>query len=680
MDLNSPVTILQGLGAKKKKVLEERGIFTLRDLMYFFPKKYEDKRYITSIGNLFIGNKALISGEVIQKQYRVVGRRNSPLILKVEDHTGIIDIVFFQGMYVNKQIEKNKSYTFYGLVTENMGRLQMAHPEFELVGSSQDKRNIVPIYGNINGISQREMRKWQEEIVPLMKQVEEWLPEYLVSENNLCNPSFALKSTHFPEDETHYKQGKYRLIFEELLLLEAGLFFIRNRNLHKENGAKFSKGNLKEFQQLLPFDLTKDQIEALRDIMKDLKSSKPMNRLIQGDVGSGKTAVAQGAMYFAYKSGFQSVMMAPTELLAKQHFQSFKELFKDTKIKIGLLISNMKTKNKKETLECLKSGDINILIGTHAVISQNVKYKNLGLVITDEQHRFGVNQRSQLSEKGRYPNIMVMTATPIPRTLAVVVYGDLDISLIKSMPKGRIPIKTRLYKDEIERMEALNLLEKELKAGHQAYVVAPLIEESEKIDAKSVEVLYEELKKRFSNYKVGLLHGSMSQEDKDEIMESFSKGKINLLVSTVVIEVGIDVPNATVMLIENGERFGLSQLHQLRGRVGRGKKQSYCGIIMHSKNELSLERGKIMVKTQDGFIIAEEDLRLRGPGDFFGTKQHGLPDLALGDLVKHIEILEKTRKIAKDIIKEDPNLEFEENQGLKEQVQRLYGEKIQLKL
>ena len=461
--------------------------------------------------------------------------------------------------------------------------------------------------------------------------------------------------------------------------MEAGLFYIKNDNRDKDEGVVIDPSPAVEFQKGLPFALTEGQLLAWDDISRDMDGRKAMNRLVQGDVGSGKTVVAEMAMYAAAKSGFQSVMMAPTEILAKQHGASLKADFAPYGITVGLLYSSMKAAEKRMVLEQLASGEIDILVGTHAVIQPDVIFHNLGLVITDEQHRFGVNQRRLLTQKGKNPNVLVMTATPIPRTLAVILYGDLDISQIRTMPKGRKPIKTTLA-DMEKRARVYDFVKEQLREGRQAYVVAPLIEESDKIDAKSAEELYEELQNRLKPYPVALIHGAMKQDEKDTVMASFAAGETKALVSTVVIEVGINVPNATVMVIENSERFGLAQLHQLRGRVGRGSDQSYCFLISASESQLSKERNEIMCRTNDGFEIAEADLKLRGPGEIFGTRQHGLPELHISDLVRHGDVLEKAKDAAKEILTDDPNLMAPANGQLKQRIKKMFGEEIKLEL
>jgi ATP-dependent DNA helicase RecG len=469
-------------------------------------------------------------------------------------------------------------------------------------------------------------------------------------------------------------------VFEELLILQTGLFYIKKGIKSFQKGIQLDKNaGVDEFLNNMRFELTEGQKRAYKEIEADLEDPRPMNRLVQGDVGSGKTVVAELAMYKTVKCGFQAVMMAPTELLARQHIETLKKDFEPLGVRCELLSGSMKAKERKELLEDLKEGKIQILVGTHAIIQPDVEFANLGLVVTDEQHRFGVEQRNLLTRKGKDPNVLVMTATPIPRTLAVILFGDLDISIIDTLPKGRKPIKTFLRYEE-SRNKIYDFVRDKVKEGSQAYVVAPLIEESDAIKVRSAEEIYDELVPRYPGLRIGLVHGAMKPKEKDEIMLSFKNGDIDVLVSTVVIEVGIDVPNATIMVIENCERFGLAQLHQLRGRVGRGEKQSYCILISGSKGEIAEKRNNIMVSSSDGFVIAEEDLKLRGPGEIFGTRQHGIPELGIADLVKNVDILNKVRVIAEDIIEKDPALSEPEDLELRDRIRMMFGDKISLNL
>ncbi|MBF1139032.1 MAG: ATP-dependent DNA helicase RecG, partial [[Eubacterium] sulci] len=470
----------------------------------------------------------------------------------------------------------------------------------------------------------------------------------------------------------------YRLVFDELFTLETGLMYMKSDDSDVTGiSIDVSKGD--EFISKLPFELTSGQRESWNEIKDDLQKPKKMNRLLQGDVGSGKTIIAEAAMLSAAASGFQSVIMAPTELLARQHFDTFVKDLSDHEISPVILISSMKASDKRMAMESISSGKAKVIIATHAVLEENIVFKNLGLVITDEQHRFGVNQRRKLSGKGEGVNILVMTATPIPRTIAAILYGDLDISQIRTMPKGRKGIHT--YKcSQGERNRVLNFVEKEMKAGRQAYVVAPLIEDSESIDAKSANAIFDELQDRFDDFNIKLVHGAMKSADKDKIMQDFASGKVNLLVSTTVIEVGINVPNASVMVIENAERFGLAQLHQLRGRVGRGSDDAYCFLMCYTDSELANARMDIMTGSMSGFDIAEEDLKLRGPGEIFGTRQHGLPQLKISDLLRHRDVLEAAMNSARELIERDSKLEKPESVMVKQKVKKMFGSDISIDL
>ena len=680
MNLNDSVSSLKGIGPKKAEIFSKNNIYILEDLLNLFPRKYEDRRQESRIADLRPGGESLISGRVLSRRYSGNPyKKNTPLTLLVSDETGTIEILFFQGRYIANLFNVNQEYSFYGRVSENFDRKQMIHPEFYRKGDPNDIRGIIPVYPQIGGISQNELRKMQLQLKELYGQVEEWLPEEIVSQNRLASPSYAIENIHFPKDGKQVLESKFRLVFDELLTLETGLFYIKNEVRKDAGGIVIDGSCTDEFVRDLPFALTEGQKSVWEDIKRDLSTEKVMNRLVQGDVGSGKTVVAEIAMFAAAKNGYQSVMMAPTEILAKQHWNTLSADFEKYGISVGLLCSSMKASEKRETLRRLADGEIQILAGTHAVVQPDVKFKNLGMVITDEQHRFGVNQRSLLTKKGENPNILVMTATPIPRTLAVIIYGDLDISQIRTMPRGRRPIKT-VQADMESRNRVYDFVKKQLQEKKQAYVVAPLIEESEKIDAKSAEELQKELSHKLRGYRVALLHGAMKQEEKDFIMGEFSDGNIDVLVSTVVIEVGINVPNAAVMVIENCERFGLAQLHQLRGRVGRSSGQSYCFLICHNETDVAKERNKILCESNDGFEIAEADLKLRGPGELFGTRQHGLPEMHISDLVRHGDVLEKAKNTAKSIIDRDPNLTDQKFQKLKSRIRKMFGEDIKLEL
>ena len=679
MDLRDKVTELKGVGPKKSEALGKLNIHTLEDLVLFFPREYEDRRNKINISELREDIPAVIKGKVeraVSDRYKY-GRKQL-LKLLVFDDTGTIEVVFFNAKYLASSFKAGQEYIFYGRPQMNFGRLQMIHPEFSR--NEDTAEGILPVYPLTKGVSQKEMRQWQSEVKQLYSQAEDFLSTEIIDRNRLCSLGYALESIHFPKEKQKLLEAKYRLIFDELLTLQTGLFAVRQNIKNGEKGIAFSdKADIKPYIDSLPYPLTGAQERCVGQIMEDLESRKVMNRLVQGDVGSGKTAVAEIAMYKAVKSGHQAALMAPTEILARQHFEGIGRSFKTHGINVGFLSGSMKAAEKRHILEQLKTGEIDVVVGTHAIIQPDVEFKNLGLVITDEQHRFGVSQRVRLKEKGQNPNILVMTATPIPRTLAVILYGDLDVSVIDELPPGRQKIQTRTLGEE-NRSKCYDFVEKQLEAGRQAYVVTPLIEDSEVMDVRSADQVAQELSARFSKYQTALIHGAMKQSEKDEIMASFYRGEIDVLVATVVIEVGINVPNASVIVVENAERFGLAQLHQLRGRVGRGKHKSYCFLVMNGKSEVAQRRGEIMESSSDGFYIAEEDLKLRGPGEIFGTRQHGLPDLNISDLARHLDVLDNAKKEARLILTDDPMLKRPENQGLKHRIIKLFGEDMTLDL
>ena len=681
MNLNDSIQVLKGVGAKRKEILEKMNIRTVKDLIYTFPRKYEDRRTVSYIMNAPFNEDVLLEVIVVSKKLQGSPyNKKAPLKVLVEDSTGNLELVFFNAKYLAGYFFPGQQLTLFGKITLNNGRRQMVHPEFHRNGDKDDIRGLFPVYPLTEGLTQGQMRNLQLLAEPYHGLIREWLPPEIVDDNNLCPPSYAVTNIHFPSEERRVLEGRYRLVFEELLILQTGLFYIKKGIKSFQKGIKLDKNvGVDEFLNNMRFELTEGQKRAYKEIEADLEDSRPMNRLVQGDVGSGKTVVAELAMYKTVKCGFQAVMMAPTELLARQHIETLKKDFEPLGVRCELLSGSMKVKERRELLEDLKEGKIQILVGTHAIIQPDVEFADLGLVVTDEQHRFGVEQRNLLTRKGKDPNVLVMTATPIPRTLAVILFGDLDISIIDTLPKGRKPIKTFLRYEE-SRNKIYDFVRDKVKEGSQAYVVAPLIEESDAIKVRSAEEIYDELVPRYPGLRIGLVHGAMKPKEKDEIMLSFKNGDIDVLVSTVVIEVGIDVPNATIMVIENCERFGLAQLHQLRGRVGRGEKQSYCILISGSKGEIAEKRNNIMVSSSDSFVIAEEDLKLRGPGEIFGTRQHGIPELGIADLVKNVDILNKVRGIAEDIIDKDPALKEPDNIELRERIKRMFGENISLNL
>lgn len=661
------ISNLKGIGQKKEILYNKMGIYTAEDLIRHYPCSYQDLREPKAIKNLEDDETALINGKIVLFTEKTTKTRKKVSTLLVDDGTKGIEIIFFNMPYLKKTMHVGDKFFFFGKVSNKDGRVQMLQPE--IINPSQLEKGILPVYHTVKGISQKEIRKYVREL--LSEQLEDFLPDKLVIDRNICPMSYQLKNLHFPVDRNHLKMARYRQIYEELFIMQMGLELMHTE---KDDGIAM-EGDCSLFINSFEFDLTSAQSRAVNEILEDMSSKKCMNRLLQGDVGSGKTAVASIAMYKASINGYQSAFMAPTEILTKQHYNSLKGQFEKFGIKVGLLTGSMKAAEKKKVLKSISDGEYQIVIGTHALIQDKVLFNNLGLVITDEQHRFGVNQRFVLSNKGVRPHVLVMTATPIPRTLAVILYGDLKMSIIDTLPQGRKEIQTVSVNPK-ERNNMYESILKEVKNGSQVYVVAPLIEDSENLeDVKSVESLKAELTNLYMPYGVSVeaVHGAMKQDEKDNLMSRFYEGEIDVLVATVVIEVGINVPNATVMVIENAERFGLAQLHQLRGRVGRGEKQSYCYLVNNSKGDVAKKRVKIMCESTDGFYISEEDLKLRGPGEVFGTRQHGIPDINLINAVKHYDILEKAREDAKTY------KDFE-NEYLKFKIQNMYGGNLNMQL
>lgn len=589
-------------------------------------------------------------------------------------------VTWFNQPYLKDKFIIGNKYKFFGKVSLKAGRVMFNSPVFDVGEKVQNTGRIIPIYPLTYNLSQNNLRKIMEEAIKIVYgNLQETLPQYLIKQYNLEDINNATKNIHFPKEFKDFNIARNRLVFEELLSVQLALLELKNNYITEKKGIQFDKNvKMSDVINTLPFKLTKAQIRVLEEIDENMESDKVMNRLLQGDVGSGKTVVAMCAAYKAVKSGYQAAIMAPTAILATQHLENFKKILDKLNIKCELLISGITKKKKEDILNRLKNGEIDILIGTHAIIEDNVIFKNLGLVVTDEQHRFGVRQRAKIAEKGNNPDVLVMTATPIPRTLALILYGDLDISIIDELPPNRKKIETfAVNKNMTERVN--NFIKKQIDEGRQAYIVCPLVEENEEMDLKSVEALYETYSKEvFPQYKVEYLHGKMKQKEKDDIMERFKNGKIDILISTTVIEVGVDVPNSNIMVVENAERFGLAQLHQLRGRVGRGEYKSYCILKYEGKGETIRKRMKVMCETNDGFVISEKDLELRGSGDFFGTMQHGLPEFKIANLFEDIEMLKKVQVVAMEILEKDPKLEKEENKPLRRLIQDKFKDRIEI--
>ena len=681
--LDSPIEYLKGVGPSRGNLLKkELSIFSFRDLLYHYPFRYIDKTKFHLIRDLDQYSETVqIKGTL--RRLTVVGEgRKRRLTGRLRDHTGALDLVWFKGIhFLEKQLVVGKEYVAFGKVSVFSGNINMAHPEMELFSAEKTKKamSFAPVYSsteklNSKGLNMKVRRQMMQALLEKISEEEipENLPGYIMQKLHLPSRLDAIKQIHFPKSQKELKNAQNRLKFEELFFLQLRLLRAKKTRKDSTKGFVFSKiGDFFNnfFHKKLPFELTGAQKRVLKEIRKDLGSGVQMNRLLQGDVGSGKTIVGLMSMLMALDNGFQACMMAPTEILAQQHYISISNYVKGLGIQIAFLSGSIKGKKRKELLKLLEQGDIHILVGTHALIEEPVVFKNLGLAITDEQHRFGVKQRAKLWAKNKIcpPHILVMTATPIPRTLAMTLYGDLDISVIDELPPGRKEIRT-VHRTENHRMRVIGFMREEIAKGRQVYVVYPLIEESEKLDLQNLEEGYEALSREFPipEYQISIVHGRMKPTDKDFEMQRFVKGETQIMVATTVIEVGVNVPNASVMVIENTERFGLSQLHQLRGRVGRGAEQSYCILISSFKlSTESKQRIQTMVRTNNGFEIAEADLRLRGPGNIEGTQQSGIINLKIADLAKDGRILQTAREIAKRILENDPFLNKKEHDPIK---------------
>ena len=671
IDLNKDVQFVKGIGPRKAQKLNKLGIFTLKDLIYYFPRQFEDRNNLKKIFELQNEDKATI--KVVIVGISTSSPRKGMNITKVDvrDETGYAKLVFFNQDYVKNTFKPGDTILVFGKVKKEFKNIELSSCEVEfLTNSPKATCKIMPIYPLTYGVTNKEvMGMIKIALSDPNLEIKEYLPKRIIEKYKLCSIDYAIKNMHIPTSKEALKIALYRIVFEEFLILQLGLFTFKN-GIEDIEGIKFEENKiLDNILSSLPFKLTGAQDRALNEIIEDMNSNNVMNRLVQGDVGSGKTVVALLALSYCVLNGYQGALMAPTEILAEQHYISLTDTLKDFGMNVELLVGSLTKKQKEKVLEKVKNNEVDILIGTHALIEDKVEFNKLGLVITDEQHRFGVRQRNKLSSKGDNPDILVMTATPIPRTLALILYGDLDISIIDELPPGRQPIET-IAIDKKKRDNAYNsLVRTEVEKGRQVYIVCPLVEESESIEAKAAVDLVEELKTEyFSDLRVGLLHGKMKGSEKDSIMKSFKNKELDILVSTTVIEVGVNVPNATLMIIENAERFGLAQLHQLRGRVGRGSHKSYCILIYASKSDVCKQRMSIMEETNDGFKISEKDLEIRGPGEFFGTRQHGLPELKVANIFKHMKILKLAQQEARYIIGNDLKLQNYENKYLKKEV------------
>ena len=658
-DLTTDVRTIKGIGEQRAKALNKLGIATLRDLISWFPRKYDDRRQARRIADLVPGESACVAA-MIAAEPKVSHIRKGMDLIKVRavDETGVLDITFFNQTWLKSQLIQGETYIFYGKAEGNLLRKTMASPIVEREGRGEFTGRIVPIYPLTAGVSQlilsRSIRQGLDACADILPDA---LPDQVRQDHHLCRIGYAYENIHFPEDETALDLARRRLAFEELFFFTIGLQRLRSR---RETVRVEPCGNvdMAEFYHALPFTLTEAQRRCVEEALGDMRSGQPMNRLCQGDVGSGKTMVAAACVYFMVKNGRQAALMAPTEILAQQHYNGLAPLLENMGIRCALLTGSTKAAVKRSIAAQLAAGEIDFAIGTHALITEGVAYADLGLVVTDEQHRFGVAQRAALAAKGQHPHTLVMSATPIPRTLALILYGDLDVSVIDQLPPGRQPIETYAVPGSYHP-RVYNFIRKLVAEGRQAYIVCPMVEENDELpdERKAVTAYAQKLQAEvFPDLKVAFVHGKMKAKEKDAVMVAFAAHETDILVSTTVIEVGVDVPNAAVMVIENAERFGLSQLHQLRGRVGRGKHQSYCILISDNQNEETKQRLKVMTKTADGFKIAEEDLRLRGPGDFFGERQHGLPGLRIADIGCDTQLLKEAQQAAEELLARDPDL------------------------
>ena len=658
-ELTTDVRYIKGIGEQRAKALAKLGITTLRDLIGWFPRKYDDRTEMKTIAELVPGETACVAAMIAAAPTVAHIRKGMDLIkVRAVDETGTLDITFFNQTWLKNNLVPGETYVFYGKAEGNLLHRKMASPIVEQEGKGEFTGRIVPIYPLTAGVSQlilsRSIRQGLNECAHILPDV---LPDEVRHGHHLCRIGYAYENIHFPTSPEALDMARRRLAFEELFLFTIGLKRLRSRRevVHVPPCAEVDMG---EFYAALPFTLTGAQRRCVEEAISDMRSGTPMNRLCQGDVGSGKTMVAAACVYFCVKNGRQAALMAPTEILAQQHYAGLAPLLETLGIRCALLTGSTKAATKRSISAQLAAGEIDFAIGTHALITGSVEYADLGLVVTDEQHRFGVAQRAALSAKGSHPHTLVMSATPIPRTLALILYGDLDVSIIDELPPGRQPIETYSVPGSYHE-RIYNFIRKLVAEGRQAYIVCSMVEENDELpDERKAVTEYAKMLQTevFPDLKVAYVHGKMKPKEKDAVMTAFAAGESHILVSTTVIEVGVDVPNAAVMVVENAERFGLSQLHQLRGRVGRGKHQSYCILISDNQNEETKQRLKVMAKTSDGFKIAEEDLRLRGPGDFFGQRQHGLPGLRVADIGCDTQLLKEAQEAAETLLAKDPDL------------------------
>ncbi len=679
---------IKGVGPQRQSMLKRLNISTASDCFGHFPRRYEDRSNIKPIAQLSPDAFQTFTGNIIKSSIFSTKRGQTIFQLAISDETSTIYALWFNQPYLKKQFNKGDKVIMYGKVQKH-NTLKVIHPEYEIIRDDDDEKNahvhtgrIVPVYPLASGVNQRRLRSIIKACLDQYSSyIKEYIPVDIQARQHLLDFKSAIKNIHFPINERQKSEARRRLVFDEFILLQLALAYRRHKIKTQNTGIAHTVTDefKNEFLKSLTFTLTKAQNKAIDEIQKDMASKKTMHRLLQGEVGSGKTAVSAYALALTAKNNHQGIIMVPTEILARQHYITLSKWLLPMGIEVVLLVNEMPKDEKNEAIELIKSGQAQVAIGTHSLIQESIKFKDLGLAIIDEQHKFGVEQRGAFKNKGCNPHILVMSATPIPRTLAMCLYGDMDISVIDELPQGPRQVETFLVLPEAKQ-SSYDFLKDEIKKGRQGYIVSPVIEKSEKLQIEGAEILYEKLKQEFKDFKLALMHGRLKPEEKQKTMQDFKKGKIDILICTTVIEVGIDVPNASVMLVENAERFGLSQLHQLRGRIGRGKCQSYCILVSEQKTDNAAARLEAMVRIDDGFKLAEEDMAIRGTGEVFGTRQHGMPVLSLADLQTDIEILEQARKEAFRLIEEDPNLNMSKHQSLKEKLIAKFKETFELGL
>ena len=681
--LYDPLQTLPGIGPARAARLEKLGLRRVEDLLYWFPRDYEDRQRLYTVASAPAGEKCCVAAEITEPPRTSRTRTGMEMTrFRAADDTGFLTLTFFHQSYVRSALRPGQRYLFYGPVEGAGPRKTMVNPLFDREGTGHQTGRIVPVYRRTEGISNALLAGAVERgLTDCVDQIPEDLPPGVRSRYHLAQAGWAVRSVHFPASWEELELARRRLVFEELFYFSAGLELLRKGRV-QEAGPACVDGDLTAFYRLLPFQLTGAQRRAAAEAVRDLTRGVPMNRLLQGDVGSGKTVVGAACVWLMAKNGYQSALMAPTEILAEQHAKTLRALLGQSGVTVALLTGSMTAAEKRQVCGALARGEADLVVGTHALLSDPVDFASLGLVITDEQHRFGVRQRAALVQKGRrgalVPHVLVMSATPIPRTLALILYGDLDVSVIDQRPPGRQTVDTFLVGED-KRRRLYNFIRKQVREGHQVYLVCPAVEEAQAAEEtgqpplKAAAAYAAQLRREvFCDLRVGLLHGRMKGAEKEQVMSAFAAGEIDILVATTVIEVGVDVPNATLMVVENAERFGLSQLHQLRGRVGRGEAKSYCVLVSDHRGEETRRRLKALCATNDGFRIAEEDLKLRGPGDFFGARQHGLPQLRVADLAGDMRVLQEAREAVEWVLQADPGLQKRENRGMLNHIKSLF--------